>query len=439
MNENFSLSTSAVDIARQLITFRTVNPPGDELPAQEYLQVLLENAGFSVQRFEKIPGRPNLFTHLPGQGQRAPLLFYGHTDVVGVDGQQWAVPPFAGLVRDGILLGRGALDMKAGVAMMVHALLRAKAENLSPRGDIRLLVVVDEESGGAAGIDYLLQDHPAIFTAVRHAIGEFGGFPLYAFGHKFYRVGVSQKQYAHLRLRFQAPGGHGSLPAQHTVMAKLGQALVKLDQATMPYHQTPLVKQIIQAMSQVVSPEAKQILADLLDPERFEASLAAIGPDRPRFESLFRDTANATIVTAGNKFNVIPAEAFVEIDARILPGRTTADIVAQLRAILGEEVAIDVLASGPPTKPEVDYTLFGTLATILTELDPTGTPIPYLFNESPDGRLLEDHGIQNYGFLPMDLPPELDLPSIIHGENERVPTAAIEFGAKALYELLRRY
>jgi acetylornithine deacetylase/succinyl-diaminopimelate desuccinylase-like protein len=138
-------------------------------------------------------------------------------------------------------------------------------------------------------------------------------------------------------------------------------------------------------------------------------------------------------------FNVIPAEAVVEIDARILPGRTTADMLAELRALLGDDVTVEVIAAGPKTKPAVDYTLFDTLASILSELDPSGRPIPYLFNESPDGRLLEDHGIQNYGFLPMDLPPELDLPAVIHGENERVPLSSITFGADALYKLLERY
>jgi acetylornithine deacetylase/succinyl-diaminopimelate desuccinylase-like protein len=430
---------SVIEIARQLIMFRTVNPPGDELPAQDYLQALLEEAGFSVQRFEKIAGRPNLVTRLPGKGQRAPLLFYGHTDVVGVEGQNWAAPPFDGVEHEGMLYGRGALDMKAGVAMLVHTLLQAKAQKLRPAGDIILAIVVDEESGGQAGMQYLLQTHPEVFEGVRYAIGEFGGFPLYAFGHKFYRIGVSQKQYAHLRLRLQAPSGHGSLPARDTVMAKLGRALVQLDQASMPYHKTHLAERIIQAMRQVLPQEAREILAGLLDAERFEASLAAIGPGRERFESLFRDTANPTIARAGSKFNVIPAEALVEIDARILPGRTAEDIVVELRALLGDEVSIEMIASGPTTKPEVDYTLFDTLASILRELDPAGTPIPYLFNESPDGRLLEDQGIQNYGFLPMNLPPELDLPSVIHGENERVPVTAITFGANALYELLKRY
>lgn len=428
-----------VEITKKLITFPSVNPPGDELPAQNYLQELLESGGFQVQRFAKIADRPNLVTRLAGQGAQPPLLLYGHTDVVGVDGQDWDVPPFAAIEQDGILYGRGALDMKAGLAMIVHTLLRAKAQDLRPMGDIILAIVVDEESGGQAGMQYLLEEQPQIFQDVRYAVGEFGGFPLYAFGHKFYRIGVSQKQYAHLRLRLQAPGGHGSLPARNTVMAKLGRALLKLDQASMPYHKTPLAEHIIQQMEHVLPPQAQKVLAGLLAPEQFEEALAAIGPGRERFESLFRDTANPTIVTSGAKFNVIPAEALVEIDARILPGRTTEDMVAELEAILGDEVDIEVIASGPKTKSTVDYGLFDTLATILAKMDPEGTPIPYLFNESPDGRLLEDAGIQNYGFLPMNLPPYIDLPAVIHAENERVPVTAITFGADALFELVKRY
>jgi acetylornithine deacetylase/succinyl-diaminopimelate desuccinylase-like protein len=288
-------------------------------------------------------------------------------------------------------------------------------------------------------MQHLLGEHPKIFEGVRYSIGEFGGFPLYAFGHKFYRIGVSQKQYAHIRLRLQASSGHGSLPARNTVMSKLGAALVKLDQASMPYHKTPLAEHIIQLMCNVLPADSSKILKGLLDPDQFEAALAAIGPGRERFESLFRDTANPTIVRSGRKFNVIPGEASVEVDARFLPGRTTEDMVAELQSILGEEVTIEVIASGPKTKPTVDYGLFDTLAGILTELDPTGTPIPYLFNESPDGRLLEDFGMQNYGFLPMNLPPEIDLPSLIHGKNERVPVSSIAFGADALYKLLERY
>ncbi|MGD8402165.1 MAG: M20/M25/M40 family metallo-hydrolase, partial [Anaerolineales bacterium] len=341
---------SVVDITKKLITFRTVNPPGDELPAQEYLQGILEENGYKVQQFEKVPGRPNLVTRLEGRSERSPLLFYGHSDVIEATDQGWDAPPFAGVERDGVLYGRGALDMKAGLAMLVHALLRAKTQNLQPAGDVILAIVVDEESGGEAGMQYLLGEHPGIFEGVRYSIGEFGGFPLYAFGHKFYRIGVSQKQYAHIRLSFQAPSGHGSLPARNTVMARLGAALVKLDRTNMPYHKTPLAEHIIQSMCKELPDEVSKILDGLLDPGQFEDALAAIGPGRERFESLFRDTANATIVRSGLKFNVIPGEASVEVDARILPGRTTEDMVSEIRKLLGDEVLIEVIASGPKTK-----------------------------------------------------------------------------------------
>jgi acetylornithine deacetylase/succinyl-diaminopimelate desuccinylase-like protein len=428
-----------IEITQRLIQYKTVNPPGDEKPAQEYLRGLLETAGFNVDFLSKQDGRPNLITRLDGAGQRPPLLLYGHVDVVGVEGQEWDQPPFEAVVDDGLLYGRGALDMKAGVAMLVHALMRARSESLKPSGDILLAIVVDEETGGSQGMQFLLEEHADLFEDIRHAIGEFGGFPLHAFGKKFYRIGVSQKQYAHILLRLRGPGGHGSLPAHRTVMGPLGAALEQLDNSRMPYHKTGLAERIINTMCRELPLPAQEILQGLLEPETFETTLAKIGDGSERFESLFRDTANATIVRAGGKFNVIPSEAEVEIDARILPGRTTEDLSIELRKILGDQVEIEVLASGPPTKEIVDYELFDPLAAILKDLDPGGIPIPYLFNESPDGRLLEAHGMQNYGFLPMNLPPEIDLPSLIHAENERVPVNSIEFGTRALFELLRRY
>jgi acetylornithine deacetylase/succinyl-diaminopimelate desuccinylase-like protein len=430
---------SPIDIARRLIQFKTINPPGGERPAQDYLRGLLESVGLEVKYLTKQEGRPNLFTRLEGTGKSPPLLLYGHTDVVGVEGQSWDFPPFEGVIEDEMLHGRGALDMKAGVAMLVHAITHARLQGLTPSGDIFLAIVVDEETGGSQGMQFLLEQHAGLFQDVKYAVGEFGGFPLYAFGKKFYRIGVSQKQYAHILLRFNGPSGHGSLPVSETVMSELGKALQILDQAKMPYHRTDLAENIIRCMCRELPLPQQDALQALLDPATFETALISIGAGSERFESLFRDTANPTIVRSGEKFNVIPSEALVEIDARILPGRTTEDMLIELRRILGDKLEIEVLAAGPKTKLDVDYALYDTLAGILSDLDPEGVPIPYLFNESPDGRLLEAHGIQNYGFLPMNLPPEIDLPALIHAENERVPTPSIHFGAEALLELLRRY
>lgn len=428
----------AGEIARQLVGIPTVNPPGREAQAQAFVASVLEKAGVAVEWLEREPGRPNLLARLPGRGERPHLVLHGHVDVVGVDGQTWDHPPFEALVEDGVLHGRGALDMKSGVAMMLHAFSRAKLEGLRPAGDVLLVVVSDSETGGAAGLGYLLEEHGELFEGARYAIGEFGGFPLYAFGRKFYRIGVSQKHYAHLRIRLRGGGGHGSGLITDTVVGALGRVLATLDEIVFPHHRTPVVERIVHAIAAAV-PEKAETLRGLLDPDQFEAALLDLGPEGNPLEPLFRDTANPTIVSAGAKFNVIPSEATIEIDARLLPGRDVGDLIGEIRSRITEDLILEVVAEGATGPPDFDDGLFGALASVLQDMDPAGIPIPFLFNESPDGRLFHQRGIQHFGFLPMDLPPEIDLPALIHGPKERVPLSAVDSGAEALFGLLERY
>lgn len=433
-------SPSVSEIAQRLVTMRTVNPPGDEVEAQRYLASVIEIAGVSVDVRERTPGRPNLIARLGGRDERPPLVLHGHVDVVGVGGQQWRHDPFAGTVRDGVLHGRGTLDMKSGVAMLTHAFLRTAIEGVVPAGDIVLVVAVDSETGGSDGMAFLLEEHAAVFDGAQFAIGEFGGFPLHAFERTFYRIGVALKQYAHLRVRLRGRGGHGSHPATDTVVGALGRALARIDAAALPYHQTPVAARVIGAIADAAPPADAQRLRRLLDPAQFDEAVAELGPLRPTFEALFRDTANPTVITAGGKFNVIPSDATIEIDARLLPGRTVDAVIADLRRMIdAEEATVEVIDAGPPAPLDFDADLLDLLGSILRELDPQAIPVPYLFNESPDGRLFAAHGIQHYGFLPMNLPPEIDLTDLIHGPDERVPLAAIEFGARALHELILRY
>lgn len=427
------------EIARRLITFPTVNPPGDEAEAQGYLASILEDAEVAVERFSAVEGRPNLIARLQGSGDRPPLVLHGHVDVVGVDGQRWDHDPFEGHVADGVLHGRGALDMKSGLAMLTHAFVRTAHEGTTPSGDVVLVAAVDSETGGSAGLAYLLDGHPDVFEGARYAIGEFGGFPLFAFGRTFYRIGVSQKQYAHLRLRVLGRGGHGSRPAYDTVVGTLGRVLARLDGARLPHHSSRVVEAVIDSIADAVAEPTASHLRRLTDPATFEEALGALGALGETFEALFRDTANPTLVRAGAKFNVIPAEGTAEIDARILPGRSVDELVAEIERVVEEPVEIEVLAAGPPAPDDYDDGLFDTLAGILTDLDPGAVPIPYVFTESPDSRLFADHGIQHYGFLPMNLPRGLDLPALIHGPDERVPVEAIEFGAEAIHRLLTSY
>lgn len=431
---------SASDVARRLVAMPTVNPPGDEALAQRYLGSLIDQFDTEVELLEKVPGRPNLVARLRGRGERSPLVLHGHVDVVGVQGQSWIHPPFDAVVVGGVLHGRGALDMKSGVAMLTNAFLRAVAEGVEPAGDVVLVIAADSETGGGAGMAYLLDDHREIFDGARYAIGEFGGFPLHAFGRRFYRIGVAMKRYAHLRLRLRGRGGHGSRPASGTVVGALGRALVRLDGSSMPYHRTPVAEQVVESIAAMVTPDDAEPLRRLLHATQFQDALDQLGEHRGTFEALFRDTANATVIDAGGKFNVIPSEATIEVDARLLPGRDVDAAVADIRTIVDDDdLVVEVIDAGPPMPRNYDAGLLDDLGAILTDLDPAAVPIPYLFSESPDGRLLAEHGIQHYGFLPMNLPPTIDLPAFIHGPEERVPLSAIEFGAEALHRLICGY
>lgn len=429
---------SATEIARRLITAPTVNPPGDEVLVRHYLESVLSSAGIEVEVLERVPDRPNLVARLPGTGDRPPLILHGHVDVVGVTGQQWRHPPFSGVHSDGVLWGRGALDMKAGVAMMVDAVARHGDAGFRPSGDVLLLIVADSESGGSDGLGYLLEDHSGLVDGAEYAIGEFGAFPMRLMGRRFYPIGVSMKQYAHLRVTMRGPGGHGS-GSGSGVAASLGNFLRGLDGEPLGHRRHALSEEIIETMAAALPPTQASSLRRLLDAEEFGDALSDLGEAGHHLSMLFRDTINATIIRAGHKFNVVPSEATVELDTRLLPGSDVDAVVARVERIAGEDASVEVLATGPPAADNYERGLFETLAGILTELDREALPIPYLFSESPDGRLLAAHGIQHYGWLPMDLPPTIDLPRLIHGPDERVPLHAIEFGAEAMHRLIERY
>jgi len=182
------------ELLRRLIQFDTTNPPGNEAACIAFINGLLTDAGVETTILGKTPDRPNLMARLPGQGSAAPLLLYGHVDVVTTENQQWQQPPFEGKVTDGFVWGRGALDMKGGVAMMLAAFLRAKSEHLKLHGDVILAIVSDEEAGGVYGTKYLVENHADLFDGIRYAIGEFGGFTFYVGKRRFYPVMIAEKQ-----------------------------------------------------------------------------------------------------------------------------------------------------------------------------------------------------------------------------------------------------
>lgn len=425
-------------ILQQLIQFDTTNPPGNERACIEFIAGLLETAGIPSSLYAKDPQRPNLIARLSGRGVAPPLLLYGHVDVVTTENQDWQYPPFAGTEVGGYIWGRGALDMKGGVAMLISAFLRAKMEGLQPAGDVLLAIVSDEENGGAYGARYLAEEQAPLFAGVKYAVGEFGGFSLYVNGQKFYPIGVGEKQICSLQAVFRGPAGHGSRPIRGGAMAKLAAFLQKVDENRLPAHVTPVVRQIIGRISAALSEPTGSAVAALLEPGQTDAVLDALGPQAAMFDSVLHNTVSPTIVRGGSALNVIPGQVTLKLDGRLLPGMGPDDMLRELRALVGDDPELTV-TNYEPGPPPPDMTHFDTLAGILQEMDPAGVPIPLMLSGVTDGRHFAKLGIQTYGFLPMNLPPDFAFMNTLHAADERIPADAVQFGAAGVFRFLQVY
>jgi acetylornithine deacetylase/succinyl-diaminopimelate desuccinylase-like protein len=427
-----------VDLLGDLLRFDTTNPPGNESACIAHVQRLLEEAGVETRILVKDDARPNLIARIAGAGEAPPLLLYGHVDVVTTAGQTWTHPPFAGELVDGWIWGRGALDMKGGVAMMVDAFLRAARGELKPRGDVILAVLSDEENGGDYGARFLAEEHADLFDGVRHAIGEFGGARITLAGRSFYPIQVAEKQICWLRGTVRGPGGHAALGVRGSAMGKVGRILARLDSGRLPVHVTPVARAQIEAMAAEMPQPQSLVLRSLLDPRLAEITLRTPFPELRPLDRALRNTVSATIVHGGDKINVVPSAVELELDARSLPGFGPDDVIREINTLVGPDLELDVVRHDP-YPAHSDLSQMDALGAILRELDPSAIPVPMLQVGVTDGRFFAAIGIQTYGFLPLDLPDGFDFLKVIHAADERVPAESLRFGAEAVGRVLERY
>ena len=270
-----------------------------------FIAELLSSAGIQTSIHEKEPGRANLVARIPG-GDAPALMLTGHIDVVTTADQSWTHPPFAAETIDGVIWGRGTLDMKGGVAMMLAAAVRVVASGFRPAGDLVLAFVADEEAGGRLGASYLVDEHPELFSGVHYAIGEFGGFPLRIGKTRFTMIQVAEKQICLIEATIRGPAGHGARPMRGGAMATLARVLDRLDRVRLPIHVTPVAERMVESIACRLPILERVALRRLLDPRFTDRILGLLGESGRLFEPLFRHTANATIVRGGEKTNVIP-------------------------------------------------------------------------------------------------------------------------------------
>ena len=422
-----------VRIAQELIRFDTSNFGGGkangEREAAEYVGAYLENLGLTVEYYEPIPRRTNVMARVQGRNPDKPaLVVHGHLDVVPAMPEDWTVDPFAGEVRDGMLWGRGAVDMKNMNAMILTSVADILRAGEQPERDLILAFFADEENGGVEGSALVVENHPEWFEGATEAISEVGGYSITVDDHRAYLLQVGEKALIWIRLVAKGRAGHGSRLHDDNAVVKLAEAVAAIGRTRWPLHLTPTTAALLQGLSDVTGRSAD-------DPD---ALAAASGPAEAFLRSTFRTTTNPTALSAGYKHNVIPERAEALIDVRVIPG-TEDDVLAQLQKIVGDEIAIEIVVQDIGMETPFEGDLVDAMVGALGRHDPGVPVIPYLLGAGTDNKALSRLGITGYGFAPLRLPADLDFTGMFHGVDERVPVDSLVFGQQVLTDLLRSY
>ncbi|UYO95639.1 M20/M25/M40 family metallo-hydrolase [Microbacterium sp. M28] len=422
-----------VRVAQDLIRIDTSNFGGGnakgEREAAEYVGAYLESLGLETEYYEPIPRRTNVMARVPGRDRTKPaLVVHGHLDVVPAMAEDWSVDPFAGVVRDGMLWGRGAVDMKNMDAMILTAVADILRAGEQPERDLVLAFFADEENGGVEGSGLVVKDRPDWFEGATEAISEVGGYSITVDDRRAYLLQVGEKALIWIRLVAKGRAGHGSRLHDENAITRLAEAVAKIGRTRWPIRLTSTTEALLQGLSELSGRPAD-------DPD---ALAAAAGPAEAFLRSTFRTTANPTVLSAGYKHNVIPERAEALIDVRVLPG-TEDDVLAELQRIVGDDIVIETVVRDIGMEVPFDGPLVDAMVASLGRHDPGVPVIPYLLGAGTDNKALSTLGITGYGFAPLRLPADLDFTGMFHGVDERVPVESLVFGQQVLTDLLRSY
>lgn len=432
--DDASLDDTAV-IARDLIRFDTSNfgsgKSHGEADAAEYVAAKLTAMGLTPQSFESEPGRVSVIARVEGRDKSKPaLVVHGHTDVVPAQPDNWSVDPFAGIIKDGMLWGRGAVDMKNMDAMMLTALSDILVDGGQPERDLVVAFFADEEAGGVLGSAYLVEAHPELFAGATEAISEVGGYSITLNGSRAYLLQTGEKALIWVKLIARGTAAHGSHVMRDNAVTKLAEAIAKVGRREWPIRLTNTTRALMAELARILEVDPQTVGPD-------ELALAT-GTASRFIQASIRVTTNPTVLTAGYKHNVIPDLAEALVDIRSLPGEEEA-VLAELRELVGPDIEVVVLHQDIGLETEFGGPLVEAITETLERHDPGAPVLPYLLSGGTDNKALSRLGIKGYGFAPLKLPPELDFASMFHGVDERVPLDALVFGRQVLGDLLRSY
>jgi acetylornithine deacetylase/succinyl-diaminopimelate desuccinylase-like protein len=437
-----TLRSEAIRHLQTLLRVDTTNPPGNETAAAEYIAAACRAEGIEAEVLESAPGRGNVVARLRAERPTGrPVLLLGHTDVVGVEREQWTRDPFGGELVDDWLWGRGALDMKSQVAGELAAFLELKRQGVPLTRDVILAAVADEETGGEFGAAWLWQHHRDLIDA-EYAINEGGGTATEIGGHRFYLCQAGEKGASRLRIVARGEPGHASVPLDDTAMKRLGEALVRLHAWEPETTLTAPMRQMLQTMAGALGGEVGGQIEALLvgDTPTWEQlrRLPLNEAELAMLRASTRNTAVPTLLHGGHRINVIPSEVTLDLDGRILPGVDPDEWRDAVQAVVGDDVAVELMSreSGIAADPASPF--FDAIGATMAGLDPSALVVPYLLTGGTDAAHLPD--IKVYGYFPFEPTDRIQTyAKLIHGHDERIHVDDLAFGTRFVFDVVRRF
>ncbi len=431
--EREELHSDAISICQTLIRIPSVNfgeGKGDEAAVAAKVVDLLKEVGISSRIYESAAGRCNVIAHIKGQDEsRSGLVVHGHLDVVPANAEDWSVEPFSAQIKEGMIWGRGAIDMKNMDAMIIAIFRMWARKGIKPPRNIVLAFFADEEAGSLFGSRWMVANHPEVFAGCTEAISEVGGFSVtVAGGKRLYFIEAAQKGIHWIKLSASGRAGHGSMMNPENALTRISEAVSKIGNYEWPQRYTKTVKILFKKIAEVTGKKYdERDLRPLLD---------EIGPMARMIGATLQNTANPTMLDAGYKANVIPQSANAVIDGRFLPGLES-ELNETIRQIIGPDISIETITNDIALETDFDGDLVEAMNQSILRFDSEGIPVPYLMSGGTDNKALSELGIIGYGFSPLQLPPDLDFMALFHGVDERVPIEGIKFGVNVLEDFLR--
>lgn len=419
-------------ITRDLIQIDTTNYGGNdshgERDAASYCATVMDAMGMNPEIVESEPGRASVVGRMKGWDPSAPaLILHGHIDVVPADAAEWSVDPFGAEVIDDVIYGRGAADMKGMDAIMLTALEHLYATGQQPRRDIILAFFGDEEAGGVYGSAWLVANRPDLFAGATEAISEVGGFTATVAGKRAYFLQTAEKGIAWLNLTATGAPGHGSARHEDNAVTKMADAISAIGHYQWPVHYTDTTRQLMEEVAELMG-----VVFNERDPS---TQLEAIGSAVTFVGSTLSNSANPTGLTSGYKHNVIPGKAEATLDARPLPGQDE-HLLETIRQLAGDDVEVTYEHGRQAIEAPYSGALVEAMIDAIAKEDPAAVVLPFMMSGGTDNNALAQLGIAGYGFIPLQLPPDLEFPKLFHGIDERMPINSLDFGVRALLRIL---